>query len=340
MKSPSAKLAIAAFLGRVALLAAGVDCLYFVFFLVVDSPVLAWVNVISVILYALAYQSARRQGLRVASLLIWLEAIPHAVLGTLMLGWESGFHYLLLMFIPAVILTTSRRQAQLFVVALLLFLGSLDFMTRSLGALAPISGQALIVLKWLNITIFVTMFSALASYFRYRIAQSEKHLQAQAMEDALTGLYNRRHFQWTVEQAISRRARLGGSLALLIMDIDHFKRINDTHGHEAGDLVLRAVAAELQAGMREMDTLARWGGEEFVLLMPEVGLAEAMTGAERLRRLIEKMPVALPDGEIYCTLSVGVTLLNKGENLSQALVRADRALYRSKAEGRNSVRSE
>ena len=108
MKKAAKKTTIAAFLGRVALLAAGVDCIYLLFFLALDSPVLAWVNVLSVAMYLLAYRLANRGRLHGASLLIWLEAFPHAVLGTLMTGWESGFHYLLLMFIPAVVMTNSH----------------------------------------------------------------------------------------------------------------------------------------------------------------------------------------------------------------------------------------
>lgn len=339
-KRPDDKAVIPAFLGRVALLAAGVDCIYLLFFLAIDSPWLAWINVISVAMYLLAYRLARQHKLDWASLLIWLEAFPHAVIGTLMTGWESGFHYLLLMFIPSVVLTTSRRRARTFIVALLVFLGSLDFLARYWGPLAPLSQTALLALKWLNITIFVTMFSALAIYFKQRISQSEKHLQAQAMEDSLTGLYNRRHFQMVAELELARCQRTGSHAALLILDIDFFKQINDTHGHEAGDLVLAAVGRLLKDGAREMDTLARWGGEEFVLLMPDADMAEAMSVAERLRHKLEETPIIGPGIKIRCTLSCGVTSMQATEPLNLAVARADRALYRSKSEGRNRVSAE
>ncbi|MBU0589402.1 MAG: GGDEF domain-containing protein [Gammaproteobacteria bacterium] len=340
MKNSDKKITIAAFLGRVALLAAGVDCIYLLFFLALDSPVLAWVNVLSVAMYLQAYRLARAGRLHAASLLIWLEAFPHAALGTLMTGWESGFHYLLLMFIPAVVLTNSRTRARLFVAALLLFLVSLDFLARQLGPLAPLAAPALIALKWLNISIFVIMFSALASYFRHRINLSEKHLQALAMEDALTGLYNRRHFQQVAEQELSRSRRTGSQLALLIFDIDWFKKINDTHGHEGGDQVLISVGRMLKFEARHIDTLARWGGEEFVLLMPNADLKEAMVVAQRLRQKVEDTPVACHTGEVSCTVSGGLTLIQAHEPLNQAFARADRALYRSKREGRNRVSAE
>jgi len=327
-------------MGRVALLAAGVDCLYFVFFLAVDSPWLAWINVVSVAMYALAYRLARRQRLRWAALLIWLEAFPHAVIGTLMTGWDSGFHYLLLMFIPSVILTNARQKARAFVVALLVFLGVLDFLARELGPLAPLSANALTALKWLNITIFVTMFSSLASYYRQKIFQAERSLHAQATQDALTGLYNRRHFRLMAEQELARCNRTGNCASLLIMDIDFFKMINDTYGHETGDLVLTSIARTLKQGVREMDTLARWGGEEFVLLMPGIDAAEALVVAERFRQAVAQTPVIFSSGEIHCTLSFGVTQLEAGETLGATIARADRALYRSKVTGKNRVSSE
>lgn len=320
-----------------ALLAAGVDCIYLLFFLALDSPVLAWVNVLSVAMYLQAYRLARAGRLHAASLLIWLEAFPHAALGTLMTGWESGFHYLLLMFIPAVVLTNSRTRARLFVAALLLFLVSLDFLARQLGPLAPLAASALIALKWLNISIFVIMFSALATYFRQRITLSEKNLKAQALEDALTGLHNRRYFQQVAERELSRSLRTGSQLALLIFDIDNFKKINDTHGHETGDQVLISVGHLLQLGARDVDTLARWGGEEFVLLMPNADLKDAMAVAQRLRQKVEDTPVACPSGEVYCTVSGGLTLIQAHEPLNQAFARADLALYRSKSEGRNRI---
>jgi diguanylate cyclase len=327
-------------MARVALLATGVDCVYFLFFLAVDSPWLAWINVASVAMYALAYQLARRQRLHGAALLIWLEAFPHAVIGTLLTGWDSGFHYLLLMFIPSVILSNSRGRSVAFVVALLVFLVVLDFLTRSLGPLAPLSASAQIALKWLNITIFVTMFSSLSIYYRQKIFQAERFLHAQATQDALTGLYNRRHFQLVAEQELVRCRRTGSSASLLIMDIDFFKTINDTYGHETGDQVLISIARTLRQGSREMDTLARWGGEEFVLLMPDINAEEAWAVAERFRLAVAQQPVIFAGGEIHCTLSFGVTQLRADEALSASVARADRALYRSKIDGKNRVSAE
>lgn len=334
-RSPNTQAVIGSFVGRVALFAAAVDAIYFLFFLAIGSSLLAWMNVVSVAMYLAAYHLVQRRHLHFAVVLVWLEAFPHAAIGTLMLGWESGFHYLLLMFIPSVVMTSSRQRVQVFLIALLAFLGALDVLARMWGPLAPIPQASLLALKWLNISLFVVMFSALASYVRHKITQAEQRLKILATVDALTGLHNRRHFESVAEQHMARRRRSGISSAVVIGDIDFFKKINDTFGHEAGDLVLVAVSRLLKNGLREVDSLARWGGEEFVLLIHETGLADAIAVTDRIRHAIEDSLVSHPAGEIRCTMSFGITQLRPNDTLGDAIDRADRALYRSKAQGRN-----
>jgi len=337
LRSSDTQTVIASFVGRVTLFSAAVDCIYFLFFLAVGSSLLAWMNVVSVAMYSTAYYLVRRRHLHFAVVLVWLEAFPHAAIGTLMLGWESGFHYLLLMFIPSVAMTASKRRLQVFLIALLVFLGALDAVSRMWGPMAPIPQASLITLKWLNISFFVVMFSALASYYRQKITKAEKRLKVLATVDALTGLNNRSHFESDAEQHIARYQRNGISSAVVIADVDFFKKVNDTFGHEGGDQVLVAVSRLLKSELREVDSLARWGGEEFVFLMHETELAEAIAVTERIRRAVEDSAVSHQGTEIRCTMSFGVTLLRPNDTLGDALARADRALYRSKTQGRNRV---
>ena len=333
--APNAKARVASFIGRITLLAAGVDVIYLLFFLAVGSPWLAWMNVVSVLMYLLAYRLVQRRKLRWAVALIWLEAFPHALLGTLLTGWESGFHYLLLMFIPSVVITSARRVVFAQIAVLLLFLVGLDAAVTHWGPLAPLAPKALTALKWLNLTIFVAMFTSLAIYYRNAIARAERHLNALAMEDTLTGLYNRRHFQQVAEQDALLRRRTGMSSCLILADIDHFKHINDTHGHDQGDQVLVAFAGVLKTVVRDVDTLARWGGEEFILLMPGTHLATCAAVAERLRMRLEEMGMA--GSNIRCTMSFGVAELGPNDPPALGIARADQALYRAKGNGRNRV---
>ena len=330
---------MASFIGRVSLLAAAVDCVYFLFFMVLDLPLFAWVNVVSGAFYLGAYALVQRRRLHGAVVLIWLEAFSHVAIWMMMLGWESGFHYPLLMFIPSVAMTASRRRLQWFVVALLVFLALLDGASRVWGPLAPIPPGALLALGWLNISVFVIMFSALATYYRQNITWAENRLKVLATVDTLTGLSNRRHFESEAQAHIARFQRSGVSSALVMSDVDFFKRINDTVGHEGGDRVLVAIGQLLKRELREVDSLARWGGEEFVILMHDTAMAEALVVTERIRRAVENSAVSLPTADIRCTMSFGVTLLQPGDTLASAMARADQALYQSKTQGRNRVAS-
>jgi diguanylate cyclase (GGDEF)-like protein/PAS domain S-box-containing protein len=160
-----------------------------------------------------------------------------------------------------------------------------------------------------------------------------------AITDPLTGLFNRRHFQERAQEEILRSERLEHSLSMAIIDLDFFKRVNDEKGHTAGDQVLAAFASLLQASFRKIDILARYGGDEFVALLPELGMKEAMLCAERLRSLQAASPCPSSAGEIRLTVSIGVAGFEDaaGLRLEEMVRRADLALYEAKRGGRNRV---
>ena len=158
--------------------------------------------------------------------------------------------------------------------------------------------------------------------------------------DALTGLANRRTFELALAREIDRVARAGEPALLLALDIDHFKRVNDTHGHASGDLVIKAVAAALLDCVRPMDLVARVGGEEFAIVMPNCAASFGQTVAERVRLRIEAMPVAIGlSQQIHVTVSIGGAFAPQWVRSSPVLwiERADVQLYRAKDEGRNRV---
>lgn len=161
-----------------------------------------------------------------------------------------------------------------------------------------------------------------------------------AMTDALTGLYNRRAFFDLAQRAFEHARRHGTGLGLVMMDIDHFKDINDRHGHQAGDAVLTHVAAMMTSFARAGDILARYGGEEFVLLMPQAEAGGMMALSERLRETLAANPVQMAEAAVRVTASFGVALVRATDaGLEPVLTRADAALYAAKAAGRNCVRA-
>lgn len=163
----------------------------------------------------------------------------------------------------------------------------------------------------------------------------EDELRALAEKDALTGIPNRRYFFKQAARELDRARRTGAPLSAVMLDIDHFKRINDRHGHEAGDRILREIAQLLAGQLRTVDVLARTGGEEFAVLLPDTDAAAAKRAAERLRVAVERHRHRLP-GDQVVTVSAGVAQVLPGEaSVQHALSRADVALYRAKETGRN-----
>jgi diguanylate cyclase (GGDEF)-like protein len=163
-------------------------------------------------------------------------------------------------------------------------------------------------------------------------------LKAAARTDAKTGLLNATTWQREADAEIARALRRGESVALLLADVDHFKDINDTHGHLIGDDMLRALAADLRQQVRETDIIGRFGGEEFVILLPQTRAAEACGIAERLRRGAGALAVLAGDGSVQATISIGVAVLYQhGRDLFELLAAADLALYRAKHTGRDRV---
>lgn len=171
--------------------------------------------------------------------------------------------------------------------------------------------------------------------------QLEQELQRMATYDMLTGVYNRQSLEKAASTEVERALRYGHPLSVLVIDIDHFKSVNDTRGHAGGDSVLRAFAQLLSAHTRQPDTVARYGGEEFVVLLPELDLENALQLAERLRDKIAQTPMTI-DGasRLHITVSIGVaTLPNHGEDFGSLFKAADRALYQAKFDGRNRVKA-
>jgi diguanylate cyclase (GGDEF)-like protein/PAS domain S-box-containing protein len=161
-------------------------------------------------------------------------------------------------------------------------------------------------------------------------------LQELAVRDSLTDLYNRRYLDETLEREVSRARREGNPLSLVMVDIDHFKQVNDTYGHQVGDEALRMLATTLLADIRAEDVACRYGGEEFLILLPSMPLEKAIQRAEAWRRAVEGLSVALGNFKVTFTISLGVAAYPEHGKTPDDLTRcADRALYRAKHEGRN-----
>lgn len=168
-----------------------------------------------------------------------------------------------------------------------------------------------------------------------RRIESEQALKTLAETDVLTGLLNRRRLFEIADLELKRSHRYNHNLSILILDIDYFKKVNDTYGHQIGDLVLKDVSTSLQDITREIDIVARYGGEEFIILMPETDRHSGFELAERVRQTIEQLIITKDDLILSVTVSIGVTECIGTDSFDKALARADSGLYEAKEEGRN-----
>lgn len=160
-----------------------------------------------------------------------------------------------------------------------------------------------------------------------------------ALQDPLTGVGNRNSMQQTLQRDIHSARRHAQSLTVLMIDIDHFKRVNDSYGHSAGDSVLVQVAQSIQQQLRAVDALFRYGGEEFLAVLPNTDKQQASLVAKRILNSLEQLKAQAADQEIQVTVSIGSAALNADDTLETLLQRADSALYRAKKQGRNQVQA-
>lgn len=250
----------------------------------------------------------------------------------------------------------AARGALLMFLLVILFFGVLQLKTAQvlvMGALCALAYGAVIVLltlnrpeqvnvklewvQWIALTATLAVLCPFVGYLgniRRRLGESLHAIKEQAHRDALTGVFNRHHLNETLEREIARCERGAAPLLLAMVDVDHFKRINDVFGHLVGDRVLQAVARRLQDTLRKGDYLARFGGEEFVLLMAVSGPTAARASCDRVRKSVEQLQTE-ELGTPCVTVSLGGSFHRPQDTPGSLLQRADAALYRAKRNGRN-----
>lgn len=314
-----------------------VDILFFFLFYLLGSPILAWVNVLSLSMYIAAYVCLSRRMNWIAVWLFWTEVLSHAAFGTVIAGWDSGFHYFLLIFIPAVFVSTKTSSARVAFFVLWCFYIGLDLLMKFRAPLEPLHVLTLSAVRYFNITVVFGMLAYLASYYYRTIVATQKTLNQLATTDSLTGVFNRRHIVDVAEYEALQKKRNSEHLSFILADIDHFKSVNDNYGHGVGDEVLVAVSQAIKSSIREQDSIARWGGEEFLIVLPDTNLVSAELTAHRIRENVSNIRFVAEMRTIMVTVTLGVSAYRVDDDIKTAIGRADKALYMGKRAGRNRV---
>lgn len=324
---------------RAALMAAGTHLAFLLLFYSIDARLMVWINIGSIALFLASYGLLLQRRNSLGIRLIVLEIFLHAGLAVHVIGWDSGFHYYLIMMPPVIMLSPTRRTGSnliLVCITCAVYLG-FDAFLRDAPPLHVLTPTMLAALRYFNIGLTFALLSLLATTYLRLVKRAERRLSLAAATDPLTGLNNRRRIMEVIRYWVTRRKREAAPLCFVVCDIDHFKRINDEHGHDAGDKVLVAVAETMSRTLREQDSVARWGGEEFLIVMPNTALTQAIAVAERLRQQIEDTTLAIGERTIRISLTLGVTEHHAEEDPEASIARADNALYRGKEGGRNRV---
>lgn len=342
---------MALFTMALALLGSGVVLMLAFYGMVPMRPVVLWgsVNLLGLLCMTLLIRFGITRNWRDPALTQWqiLWAIGFVALGYVVAPpARSGLPSMMVMAVMFSALALEVRQiAYIAIFALMAY--TMAISATYLGRPLKLEPQELANVCFLLITLSGTvLLSIQITRMRMRLRKRSQELQQalrrnqeMASRDDLTGLCNRRHMQEQIELECARATRHRRPLMLAQVDLDHFKRINDTSGHAAGDVALRAFACIAQSSIRTSDVLSRWGGEEFVLMLVDTDSHSGHIVLQRLRRAVEAAEVIDPltQTSISMTVSIGATLYVPGEVVETTLARADTALYEAKRGGRNRV---
>ena len=308
-------------------------------------PMVAF-NVVSCLVFAACFL-INQLGYTYLTLAIGMsEIIIHAALAVAFVGWNSGFGAYILWLVPLVFYSARWRLSAKISLSIGLTIAyvSVYVYAVSVPPLVVIDQAHLMVTGIVNALVLFLVIAALAYVFRQAATTTESvlteanlALERQANTDPLTGLSNRRQMHEELALAVAENRTHHHAFSIVIADIDDFKALNDYYGHEAGDLVLIQVARIMRGSLREQDRVARWGGEEFMILLADTGLDEAKVAAERLLAQIAARPTDIDGQPLSVTLTMGVAEYDGEPDPGACIKRADAALYLGKNSGKNQV---
>ena len=290
----------------------------------------------SVASWIVAY-SLNRNGRHVeAVILLSIEVIAHASLATYFLGWDSGFHYYFIPFILFIFINHKQSLLVIGIEVLVIFFFYLWLLltTSGLDYQSNVPIEIIDGFQYMNIAINFLAIGLLGYGLRTSSMRAEWEMEQLAITDSLTGIYNRRKMYEMIQLEKTRSEKF---FVLVMGDLDFFKRINDQYGHDCGDTVLKDVTQLMKKTLRKQDVLSRWGGEEFVLLLPETDISGAKRVIDLLRKEIGSYKFQCQSKPFSITMTFGMVLFDGNQSVETALKNADELLYKGKEKGRNCI---
>ena len=311
---------------------------------VVGVMALVWFNVGSLAVYLIAYHCACSGRLQGAFIVGVLEVVAHSWFATAVLGFASGFHIYALSLIPLAMTFEPWSIRVRVGLTLLLILDYVALAVAGNLVFEQVAGLFVDLFRYGNFAVGGMVLAAISYYYVRAVSLAEGSLVRQNQEldllsrtDQLTKLPNRRYArEWIAHEQV-RGARYGVSTCVCIADLDHFKKINDVHGHDAGDAILAHLAKVISTTVRKQDVIARWGGEEFLMLLPDTDVDGGMVAMEKVRSAVSAAYLDWDGARVQASVTIGIATVSAHTSMDEAIRKADEALYRGKESGRNRV---
>lgn len=298
----------------------------------------ALINIFSSFMWIIAWRVNNNGKHNLAISLMMGDVVQHTLLVVPIMGWNAGFQYYLMGAIPSSLFNTKINGKLIVLASIIVCLIFVTLNAFTLDTIQPLIPPAHIkIINYVNIGIAFASIGIITYYFRLATLSLEHELELLAHTDSLTGLYNRRRMLELLEQQTAMFSRNQSLFTLIFVDIDHFKRFNDNHGHSCGDHVLTETASLMKKNLRKGDVLARWGGEEFLIMLPDTDINGARIMAEKIRKVVENEHFVIDGENFSVTMTFGLAQHVLGGPIEETLKRADNALYDGKEAGRNCV---
>ncbi len=304
-------------------------------------------NVFSVVGYVFCTLELNKDNYEPAFYYTCVEITAHTILASITVGWECGFAMYIIAFVPVTLYMQFNMERSLdmkrtYLIGLyqaIAFVGCriFTYFTDPVIEFNEAISTILYVLNsictFIMLTLFSVMFMLEIRSYHINMKQKNETLNRMASIDALTGLLNRR----SMSAEFNKAKESGENFSVIMCDIDDFKKINDTYGHDCGDIVLKEVASSISGCLREKDKVSRWGGEEILILINDSETDATALIAERIRKKIERNEIIFENKIIRCTITVGVADFSEGRTIEHTITVADERLYIGKTTGKNRV---
>ncbi|PKM94358.1 MAG: hypothetical protein CVU84_09800 [Firmicutes bacterium HGW-Firmicutes-1] len=317
-----------------------------IIFHLLDIHILARINYVSIFIYSFCVFINRKAYHNLALLTALFEVVVHSVIATLLLGWSVGFHYYILCIGSlSFYATTIKIHLKIAVsVFLLITYILLSYLTDGIAGPYTLNVTHSALFNYFNIICSFSVFTFMAYLYSHSVGKVEYALRKEnvvlgvdANTDVLTGILNRRYIMKVIEERIRDYQKNNESFVLVMSDIDDFKSLNDKYGHECGDIVLSAVAAFFLKNLRKDDLISRWGGEEFLILLPKTTISEGEAVVEKIRERLSNHTILYQREEIRITMTFGICEFYENMSFSDLINIADQRLYKGKNQGKNCV---